>query len=95
MHHPKGMNDTHALARLHHASASFSNKNIFLQMKNTRMSSMNSELQKKKKHRERTQIPHTYALNFVFSKGKNIFLLQLISEKTKMFLVSCSNFFLT
>jgi len=63
-------------------------------MKNTRMSSMNSELQKKK-HRERTQIPYTYALNFVFSKGKNIFLLQLISEKTKMFLVSCSNFFLT
>jgi hypothetical protein len=47
MHHPKGMNDTHALARLHHASASFSNKNIFLQMKNTRMPSMNSELQKK------------------------------------------------
>jgi len=63
-------------------------------MKNTRMPSMNSELQKKK-HRERTQIPHTYALNFVFSEGKNIFLLQLISEKTKKFLVNCSNFFLT
>jgi hypothetical protein len=48
MHHPKNMNDTHVLARLYHVLASFSNKNIFLQMKNTRMLSMNSKLQKKK-----------------------------------------------
>ena len=33
-------------------------------------------------------MPHTYALNFVFSEGKNIFLLQIISEKTKKNLVN-------